>query len=191
MRKIKIALLLLLFFCTTAQAVTVDPGVKYTAGTTSYSMAYSSTFDTVTLGSDYVVFSPYNLTFHSPYTTNITFYALNPSYITTITNSTQHTSIWFNCSNLSTNTTYTASINGTYYNTTTSDQNGSLSILISYPGGNARIWLSSETQLRVVSSTAVPNSVSIADTVIPILGIALIMSAILAIAVMMLKYMKL
>ena len=191
MKKLIILPLILVLFCNTSQAVTVDPGVKYTAGTTSYSVATSMDFDTIKIGSDYVVFSPYNMTCHSPYPTNITFLALNPTHITTTTNSTQHTTIWFNFTNLSANTTYTASINGTYSNSTTTDQNGTLSILLSYPGGNSNIWLSSASILRITSSTGIPNSVSLADTILPILGAALILSAILAIAVMMLKYTKL
>ena len=191
MKKFTVIPLILVLFCSITQAVTINPGTSYSAGTTSYWVSTPMTFDAVTLGSDYVIFDPYNMTCHSPYPTNITFLALNPTHITTTTNCTQHTTLWFNFTNMSTNTTYTASINGTYVNSTTTNSTGVLSILLSYPGGNAAIWLSSASILRVTSSTAIPNSVSLADTVIPILGTALILSAIMAIVVLMIKYSKL
>lgn len=191
MKRYLLLLLFLLTLCTSVEAATINPGVHYTAGLLSYGVDVEMEFDTVKIGSDYVVFSPYNMTCHSPYPTNIAFLALNPTHITTTTNSTQHTTIWFNFTNLSANTTYTASINGTYSNSTTTDQNGTLSILLSYPGGNSNIWLSSASILRITSSTGIPNSVSLADTILPILGAALILSAILTIAVMLLKYTKL
>jgi len=181
--------LLALTLITEVSAVEICPPTTFNIENEFYRFSTCFNFSVIQVNATEITFNRTVFNITSTNQINITFYSLaNYSLIYFYSNTTSTGTVWFNITGLQTSSNYTILVNNTYNTTNTTSSGGNLSFEFSHGAGNRDIIMrASTTQVRITARKPITDVVGISNSVITIVGIALIVGALLIIVLAVYK----
>ena len=185
MRKVLIILigLLVLTLFPLTSAVIVDENTFIALDDEIYTFDHEMNFSQIIIGSNYLILNYTNFTIDSDDYLNITINELtnNETINVSINSSSPPCTVWFNVTVQPSNN-YSVYLNSSFNNTAVADANGNLSFTLIHDYGNQTILvMGTTTQVRITAGGDRPNVVGISETIISIVGVALVVGALMII----------